>query len=270
MNNFTELAKQGLPLKEALIIDVHCHMGRFFSLSVPVFTVKKMLGCMDNLGIDIACISHHSAITSDYIFGNNLVVEILRKYPKRFLGYCTINPHYPEDIKAELVRCFSFHGIMGIKLHPSIHQVPVDYKNYHLAYEAADEKHCPVLVHTWGKTAVSEIGRIAGMYPNAVFIMAHSGGDVRAMENAIDVVNKHKNVYADLAVSRTMEGNVEWLVKEMGANKVLYGSDMPLLDPGPALGRVAMADLDEKDKRKIFGLNIKGILSKIQHALPHL
>lgn len=263
MTDFSEFIKRGLPLNNVLIIDSHSHMGRFFGLTVPVFSAERMLETMNTLGIDIACISHHSAITNDYSYGNDQVIELLSKYPERFLGYCTVNPHYPEDIKDQLLSRLVVKGMMGIKIHPSIHQVPIDYRNYHRAYEIAEEKCCPVLVHTWGKAAVSELCKVAGMYPKATFIMGHAGGDIRAMEDAIEVVNKRSNVYADLALSRTFEGNVEWLVKEMGSHKVLYASDMPLIDPRPALGRVAMANMPEEDIRNILGLNMKKLLSKL-------
>jgi predicted TIM-barrel fold metal-dependent hydrolase len=182
------------------------------------------------------------------------------KYPDRFIGYVTVNPNYPDDMKNELVRCFSAEGMKGIKLHPSMHGRTIDYKGYHTAYEAAEEKGYPLLIHVWGLDAVKAVDRLAGQYPNAKFIMGHGGAEIEAMTHAIDVVNRRDNTYIDLALSMVYEGNVEWLVKEMGSYKVLYGSDMPFLDPRPAFGRVVMADISDEDKKNILGLNIKKIL----------
>lgn len=260
MNYIYERARKGIPLEDVLIIDCHCHMGYWHNFHVPHGSPEGMLSSMDTLGVDTACVTHHASIGPDYRYGNDMVIEAVRKYPGRFVGYITLNPNYPEDMKHEIDKCLAIPGMKGIKLHPALHGCPIDYKNYHAAYEAANEKRCPVLIHVWGQGDVATVGRLAGKYPGANFIMGHSGADVRAMEDAIDVVNKHDNVYGDLAISVVREGNVEWLVKEMGSKKVLYGSDMPFFDPRPAFGRVALAEISDEEKRDVFGRNMKGLL----------
>jgi len=82
------------------------------------------------------------------------------------------------------------------------------------------------------------------------------------MEIAMNIVKKHENVYADIAISRAREGNVEWLVNGAGSEKILYGSDMPFFDPRPTFGRLAYANISENDKRNIFGLNMKRIIER--------
>ena len=255
-----EKGRRGIPLEDILIIDCHCHMGYWHNFNVPCGSAEGMLASMDTLGIDIACVTAHSSIGPDYKYGNNMVIEAAKKYPGRFVGYATINPNYPGDMQNELDRCFANPGIKGIKLHPSCHGCPIDYKNYHTVYEIADEKQCPVLIHVWGSSDVAAVDRLAGQYPGARFVMGHAGAEVRAMENAIDVVNRRGNVYVDLAISQVREGNVEWLVKAMGSKKVLYGSDMPFFDPRPAFGRVAFADIGDEQKKDVFGRNMERLL----------
>jgi Predicted metal-dependent hydrolase of the TIM-barrel fold len=261
MMSIIEKAKRGIPLEDMLIIDCHCHMGYWHNFNVLCGSAEGMLTSMDALGIDIACVTAHSSIGPDYRYGNDLVIDTVKKYPGRFVGYATINPNYPDDMQNELDRCFLISGIKGIKLHPDSHGCPIDYENYRIVYETADEKKCPVLIHVWGSGEVAAIDRLAGQYPGAQFIMGHAGGDIRSMESAINVVNKHGNVYVDLALSTVFEGNVEWLVMEMGSKKVLYGSDMPFFDPRPAFGRVALANISEELKKDVFGMNMIKLLN---------
>lgn len=261
MSSIYERARMGLPLEDVLIIDCHCHMGSWYNFHTPESSPQGMLTSMDALGVGIACVAHHSSIGPDYRYGNDMVQAAINAHPDRFMGYVTLNPNYPEDMKNEIDRCFAMKGMKGIKLHPDMHGCPIDYKNYHTAYEAADEKRCPVLIHVWGQAEVAAVGRLAGQYPGAGFIMGHSGADVRAMEDAIEIANACHNVYLDLAISVAREGNVEWLVKEAGAKKVLYASDMPFFDPRPAFGRVALAEISDEEKRDVFGLNMKRLLS---------
>jgi predicted TIM-barrel fold metal-dependent hydrolase len=90
--------------------------------------------------------------------------------------------------------------------------------------------------------------------------MAHIGGEAANMEKAIDVINRHDNIYGDFAVSRTWERNVEWLVSEVGSEKLLFGSDTPYFLPVPTVARIAMAEIGEEEKKNILGLNMKKIL----------
>jgi predicted TIM-barrel fold metal-dependent hydrolase len=53
---------------------------------------------------------------------------------------------------------------------------------------------------------------------------------------------------------------IERFVRELGAERVLFGSDIPLPEPAAALGRIAYARISEEAKRKILGLNIKQFL----------
>lgn len=260
MTNIYERARQGLPLENILIIDCHNHLGAWKAFNIPNNSAEGMLAGMDALGIDKACLTAHASIGPDYIYGNNLVIDALKHYPDRFIGYTTVNPNYEEDMKNELNRCFKMQGMRGIKLHPSCHGAPIDDKRYQIAFEAADEKGCPVLIHVWGKADVAAIDRLSSQYPRAQFIMGHAGAEIKAMEDAINVVNRRDNVSMDLALSHTYQGNVEWFVHEAGSKKVLFGTDMPFFDPRPAFGRVAMADISENEKKDIFGLNMQRLL----------
>lgn len=139
MNEIIEKAKRGLPLDDFFVIDCHCHMGYWHNFSIPENSAEGMLKSMDALGINVVCPASNSSIGPNYKYGNDMVIQAVLKYPNRFAGYVTISPHYPEDIKHELDRCFSVPGMRGIKIHPSSHRCPIDYKNYRIVYETANE-----------------------------------------------------------------------------------------------------------------------------------
>lgn len=252
-----DYAKAGLPIEGVPIIDEHNHLGRWGAFCVPGGgTIDQMIARMDQVGIAKVCITAHASIGPDYVYGNNLVMDALKRYPDRVIGYVTVNPNYPEDMKHELDRCFAVPGFRAIKLHPACHGQQVDCAGYNAAFEEAEKRGCPILIHTWGSANVSQVDGLAARYPKAVFIMAHMGGsDPHDMAQAINVVNRRPNVYGDLALSRPIEGNVEWFVKEMGADRVLFGTDMPFYDPSHVVARVALADITDEEKKDIFYRN---------------
>lgn len=261
MNNIMEKVKRGIALDDFEIIDCHGHIGCYSRQHIPQNSAEGMLESMNTLGIDIACISSFAALHSDYHYGNDLVIKTVATYPERFFGYITLNPNYAEDMKNELKRCFAFKGVIGIKLHPFVHAVPLDSKLYITAFEFADKRKIPILVHTWGNAEIDAIGKVAQEFPGAKFIAAHTGGGIKAMEHAFPIIKKYDNLYGDLALSETFEGNVEWFVKEIGSKKILFGTDMVFMDPRPTFGRIAAADITIEEKKDIFGLNMQRILN---------
>jgi predicted TIM-barrel fold metal-dependent hydrolase len=253
--------RAGQPLLDTLVIDCHCHLGEWRGFHVPEANADGMLKSMDALGIDTACLTAHAAIGPDFRLGNRMVRDAVMNHPGRFLGYVTLNPHYEEDMQTEIEECFAFGGFRGIKLHPGLHGVSPDDRRYERAFRAANEKRCPVLVHTWGAADLQAVESVAGKYTDAQFIMAHAGGSVAAMETAVEIVNRNANVYIDTAFSLAYEGNVEWLTEEVGSEKILFGSDMPFFDPRIDFGRVVWAGILESDKKNILGLNMKRLLA---------
>lgn len=157
MTTMHEMAKKGIPLKDVLIIDEHCHMGAAIWNYIPDGSAKAIVAEMDNLGIDIACVSHNASLGADYKWGNDRIIEAIRMYPDRFTGYCTINPHYPEEIPGELERCFKNKAMKGIKLHPWFHERTLAYKNYRPVFEFAAKTGCCIMAHVYVVVALIEV-----------------------------------------------------------------------------------------------------------------
>ena len=251
----------GQPLKGIPVIDAHDHLGRWNAFHVPGGgTIEQMVGRMDRLGIDRVCVTAHASIGPDYVYGNDLVWQAIQKYPDRVTGYVTVNPNYPEEMAGELRRCFTRPGFKAIKFHPYCHGAAPDDPGYAAAYEEAERRGCPVLIHVWGVGDVMAVDRVAPHYPHAAIIMAHTGGDIGAMKMALQVIPKYPNVYGDLAISTGLEGNVEWFVREVGSRKIIFGTDMPFFDPSSNLARVAMANISDEEKTDIFSGNITRLI----------
>jgi len=262
MKTIHERARNGEPLNDILIIDEHCHPEWGVGAYQAKGELEDIIKVMDRLGVDKACISPIASLTSDMCWGNDRIIRAVTKYPERFIGYCTINPLYPDMIKPELERCFGVKGFKGIKYHPWSHNRPLSYKNYRIAIEFAARHDLFVMTHTYNPGDVATTAVLAEEFPSVSFIMAHMGGEFPCIEQAVDVLVKHKNVYGDISVSELMEGLVEWYVKETGAKQILYGTDSCCMDATGNFARLAMAEISEEAKKDIFGLNMQGILNK--------
>ena len=223
---------------------------------------ETLLRFMDRVGIRTLCASHHLVVTGDLVEGNERSCDAAARFPGRILVYLGYNPNYPEEGSvAELDRHIRKPGVMGIKLHPSSHLARPDDVRYRGAFEYARRHGLIVLIHSWGMRDVAAVERVAREYPTVSMVIGHSGGyEFAAMEEAARVASVNGNVYLDLCLSGMFEGEVELLVGEAGADKLLFGSDMPFMDPRPNLGRVLFARIGDQDKERILGLNMKRLV----------
>lgn len=252
---------QGIPLTDELVIDAHCHMGRWFNFNIPMCDAAGMVARMDRLGIRACVAAHHSSIGPDFGYGNDEVLQAMADFPGRIYGYATVNPNYPEaEVIAELDRCIAA-GMVGIKVHPDAHQCMVDDEKYRPVWEYADEHRLPLLSHTGtnGRNPIKAFEKLAETYPNVTVILGHSGFGSEGADQSIEAAQKFPNIYLEITGSVIVYGTLERMVDGLGAERVLFGTDLPFLDPRPQLGRVAFAKISDDDKRRILGLNASRI-----------
>jgi len=259
---------KGLPITDVLIIDglvsIPVEPGNTYASYFPFNTAQDELITMDRLGIDKACV-----IT----FDNDPTLRAMEAHPDRFIGFCFVNPNYPNEVVPLLERCFDA-GMQGIKLHPAAHThyYPIDGRNYRPVFEFAASRGCPILIHSGPRTEAdlrmnrpSLIAKVAAWYPDAPFIISHCGAyDPKetwdALDEAVEAARTYENVYLNFNTLARYFGVIEYLVEKVGAEKVIFGSDAPQHCFIAEVGHVAFAKVSEADKAKIFGLNMARLL----------
>lgn len=252
------------PLDSFEVIDIHGHMGYWFNFSIPEVSDESLVRSMDCYGIDISLVSATASIADDFVYGNDLVCELLRKYPDRFAGYIGLNPLYPKEVDAELERCwYGKEVFVGLKIHPEVHSYDFDSPICNGIYKFANAKSCPVLIHVWGKANAIRCIKIADRFPEMTLIMGHSGGPDSFTE-AVEVGRRCPNVYLDLTGSWMYEGVLEYFVSEIGSKRIVFGTDQPFVDGRANLGRVGYARISNEEKKDIYGRNAKDILNRIK------
>jgi predicted TIM-barrel fold metal-dependent hydrolase len=265
-----DAVRLGKALEGELVLDAHTHLGPWFNFWIPDHDIDSMFRVLDRLGVDAIACSADRAIGPDYIAGNDEVAAAQAKYPRRVIMYVTINPRYPkEEVEAELRR-WEAAGKRAYKIHCATHQTPEDDEAYQPMWDLADRQGAPVLVHTHGghgKTGIELLTEIAQARTNLKIIIAHSANSLEVIEQACAAARKRENIYLDLTGSPMVYGALEMMVDRVGAQRVLFGTDTPFIDPRPQLGRVAYSRLTDDEKRSILGLNAKELFGE---AAAHL
>lgn len=252
-----EAGLAGKPLKDVFVADMHAHCGARKGIDRDI-TMESYLRQMDAVGIDLTCLSAFPPSAGVTLQRHNdLVREFISFRPDRFKGYCWINPAFPELIENELHRCFDKLGFSGIKIHTHSNY-PYDGERYRSMYQFADERGLPILAHTWGSALVSQFASMARQYPRAHFLLGHAGA--KDPDLACDEACRSPNLFLELSFSAGTPYLVERFVRDVGADRLIWGSDEILFSSAHQIGKVLFADISDEDKCKILGENARRIL----------
>ncbi|MFC1606814.1 amidohydrolase family protein [Candidatus Latescibacterota bacterium] len=261
MNPYFERIHDGMPIDDIEIIDFHAHLGPYYNMHTPDPYADNMIRTMDRAGIDKVVVSATPGICSDIVVGNTMMLDAIKAHRGRIYGACIINGHYPELSLDELERCFSEDkDVVYIKLHPILIKCRMDDPRMKKLYEFASDHKLFILVHTWldddpyGNQDL--FARVAADYPDINWLMGHTGGPHGGF-NGIEIAEKLPNVFLDITMSMCPAGQLEYFVESVGADRVLFGTDNPFIDPRPQLGRLFLADISTEDKVKIAGGNVR-------------
>ena len=242
-----------------LVIDFHGHVGRWDALDA-VDDPEKMLRAMDAAGIDRSCV--FNIFHPDGGPGNDTTAAFVDRHPDRFIGFAYVSPTMPETIRPELERAIDELGMPAIKIYPPYTPYPLDDSAWDPVYGFADERGLAIIAHTGGEPTAGpdQFGRAAARFPNAFFVAAHTGNIEPYRSQAIAAARDNANYYLETCSTYRQPGVVERIVAEAGAERVLFGSDTPLMDPRPQLGKIVTADIDAAAKRLILGDNARRLL----------
>jgi predicted TIM-barrel fold metal-dependent hydrolase len=199
----------------------------------------------------------------DPVAGNRECAAVVAR-TDGLLQYVIVSPLHPEtyrqaDELLQTPRC------VGIKLHPEEHLYNIAEHGRELFAFAAEHR-AVVLVHSSERRSLAaDYVRFANDFPEVKLILAHIGcgwdGDYTHQVRGIQA-SRHGNVWADTSSARSITPKlIEWAVKEVGAERVLYGTDTPLYFSVMQRARIDHADLPDRDKRLILRENAVRLLN---------
>lgn len=278
ISEIERLARSGTPLKDIEIIDCHVHIGEWSRIYIPDNSEKALLAVMDRVGIKRICANHIYGILGDMRKGNDEIAKLVSKHPDRFIGVGIIDPNFSRDeVEAEIKRCVEDLGFRMIKIHPAyhVHNVPILDPKYEPVWEGAKKYGYIILTHTtWGfksgnypfyNPEPDEIDALAEKCPEIIIIMGHSGNNYPGFLESIKVAKRRPNVYLDTSgLGFSGVDRVERAVKEVGADRILFGTDWTYLNQAWGLGFILYAKISDENKRKILGGNMSRLLREAE------
>jgi predicted TIM-barrel fold metal-dependent hydrolase len=253
------------------IWDLHSHLdvpGR-----TPEERMARLIKFADRMGIARLCVYmgmrfSYDPPPADFRRQNDEVLQAISHWHDRAFGFVYLNPKYVKDSLAEINRCVRDGPMVGIKLWVALR---ANAPELDPILERAAELKAVVFQHTWikitgnlpGESTPMDLAATAARHPKTAIICGHTGGD---WEQGIRAVRALPNVCVDLAGGDPAAGETEMAVRELGAERVLYGSDAGGRSFASQLAKVYGAHVPEAAKRLIFAQNLKRLLTPILQA----
>ncbi len=251
-----------MSLSGATVIDIHAHPTLVDADCDAMAEVAARAGVQRVVLLGVIGQFGYVPTAEQVRRSNDNTLAWLRRRPDRYLGFCYLSPgRDPGFTREEAARCFEA-GVRGIKLGLTL---PATDPRLDPLCELAAARGVPVLHHAWYKTTdrkpnestPADIAHLARRHPDTTIIMAHLTG---AGQRGVVDVRDLPNVLIDTSGSQPVAGSLEYAVAEMGAERLLYGSDVPGRDFSVAVARVRAARLSPYQKRLILGDNARRLL----------
>src|SRR5688500_12975021 len=235
--------------------------------------VDAVVDAADRLGIDqLACsipITGGRWATPDEVRAcNDGMFEAMRRHPTRILGYCFVNPGFGREALQELDRCVVRKRMIGVKLY---NQYKINDPVVFPVIERTIELGVPILVHAGRLITAADIAAqpltshagdfvdVGRRYPEAMIIHGHiaGGGDwqwtLKVLRDA------PRSIYLDTSGSVMDSGLLERCVRDLGADRLLFATDMTMEGN---VARVRDAEISDEQREKIFHRNFLTVLSR--------
>ncbi|HEY92620.1 MAG TPA: amidohydrolase [Dehalococcoidia bacterium] len=278
----------------AMIIDFHTHIfppqikknrSKYIDID-PCFailysnkdaklaTADELVASMDKDGVDISVIVNYGWTTHELcVETNDYILESIARYPQRLVGFCAVQPQSYEAAIAEVERCAK-GGIRGVgEMRPDMQLFDFRDEEVMEPFIEVMRKHKLILLthssepvgHDYpGKGSITPevLYPLITRFPDITVVCAHWGGGLPFYALMPEVKRAMSNVFFDTAASPYLYTSQIYnqVTQLIGADKILFGSDYPLIAQARYIKEINSLDLPEATKNLILSGNAQRLL----------
>lgn len=254
----------------------HSHPGRDGNKLVE--DIERSLPAIESAGIEKLCYFPHVGIgtTNDPEFEAvvrarpELVLKPMERWPALLLGMIQINANDVARSLEALDRWLRDGPMLGVYFASSgPGSLPCTHPNYEPLVERIAELKGVIMQHTWfktggkggpGESTPSELAELAAKYPEQTLVCAHAGGE---WERGIRAIRSSPNILIETSGFDATAGFLEMAIRDIGPERILFGSHLPSRSLGTELGKILGAQMSERARHLVLGENYRKLLAPI-------
>jgi len=238
--------------------------------------VKDLIASMDASGVERSVICGFPWNDPDLCsFHNQYLMESASRYPNRLIVFICLlfsNLDWSER-ELEKGRKGGAKGVGEIAFYGN-EMTSEDINSMKPILTQMEQQGIPILLHTnerlghtypgKGMTPLERFYEFICSFPHLIILLGHWGGGLPFYELMPEVARTMANVYYDTAASPFLYSKkiYEIVSQIVGARKILFGTDFPLIPPQRYFKELEESGLSEEDRRKILGLNFLKLIEK--------
>jgi len=239
-----------------------------------IATADELITSMDEAGVNISVIANIGLTTHELcVETNDYILESISRYPQRLIGFGAVQPQSPDAAVAEIERCAKA-GIKGIgEMRPDIQLFDLTDELMMAPFVEAVRKHKLILLthtsepigHNYpGKGGITPdiLYPFITSFPDLTIVCAHWGGGLPFYALMPEVRKAMANVFFDTAASPLLYTPQVYnqVIQLVGADRILFGSDYPLLAQGRLIEEIKALGLPEEIENLILSGNAQRLL----------
>jgi len=231
-------------------------------------TMDQYLEKMDLAGIErsllIAVRAGDTRLPESFEIPYSRVYEICQEHPARFSGLAGIDPFRGMAGLKDLEEAVNDMGFVGAHLYPHWCELPPDHAKYYPYYAKCCELDIPIMMQVGHNLVYSRKRRLPSVgkpiyldqvaidFPELKLIGIHIG--IPWTEEMISMCWKHENVFTagDAYAPKYWPEAFVHYANSYGRNKVMFGTDWPVIDPIRAVKEVEDLGFREEAKKLIM------------------
>jgi predicted TIM-barrel fold metal-dependent hydrolase len=248
-------------MSELTFFDCNTRIGPWVNRRPWQFsTTEGLLQEMDRVGIAEALV--HSATASEHApaMGNAELIEELDGQDR--LHPCwVLMPHHTGEIQPpeELVASMLEQGVRAARVFPKRHQFLLIESTCGPLLDALAAHRVPLLVEI-AETSWSEIDEVLGRHSGLELIVQEAF--YRIDRYVYPLMEKYRGLHLETATYVVHRG-IEAICERFGAERLIFGTAMPIRDPGGAISPITYADIGDEGKQMIAGENLRRLLEGV-------
>jgi predicted TIM-barrel fold metal-dependent hydrolase len=256
-----------------MIIDVNAYLGHYAFRRLRHNDAGSLLRLMDARRIDRAIVSSASAITyRNAQSGNEELDAEVKAHRDRLIPFGVINPAYAgwED---DLKTCVHDFGVRGLRLYPNWHRYSLSDASCLELVHAATERDLIVAIpirvedpreRSWlvdvPDLSLADVATLVKSCPQTRFLILNGFG-----YRSSPLARKSSGLPANYAIeisrlTALLDSEIGFLMKELGADRLVLGTGMPFNYPDPALLKVDVLAASREQKDQLLGGNAARML----------
>ena len=253
---------------ESATFDVHLHLPSSSGRSLQYYRVtstpedfeRYLNSCRVGGGVVSSVRSQFARGIEEVQAGNREVARWVERHPA-FHGGCIVHPGFPDEALREIEECHRNLGMRWVgELVPDLPMTPWAYQSKGFRMVAEKIAELGLFLHVYA--GESDMAFLLKRHPTIKWVFSPLGASDLAVEQRGTLIHESASAWVETSgLTIAKPSYLEGLVRNAGAERVLFGSGFPQFDVCGPIQRVYNLDVSEKQKRQILWDNARKLLA---------